>query len=170
MKSNGVFSLLVFAISIILFSGFFYYQPTFAEPFVNGLKIATSGNHVYAVWQKHSDAPLVKRDVYFRTSSDNGVTFGDTIRLNDDTTQSNPWGDGGILERVPFVSASENHVYVLWDEFGTDVPTPKWYFVVSDDYGIHFRRPILLDGGDSTASTSMIASGNNVYVFWINGT
>ncbi|MEO9277764.1 MAG: sialidase family protein [Nitrososphaera sp.] len=161
---NSYDSVIVFsAILVFLLSG---YQSASADSYPNEIKTATSGSHVYVVWQQRSDGPVEKQDIYFRTSSDNGATFADTIRLNENQNQD-PWGPG-MKEESPSIAASENHVYIIWNEYGNSIPS-GWKLAISDDYGQHFRRPVLLPA-ENAYEAYLATSESNVYIFWVNGT
>ncbi len=64
-------------------------------------RVAVSGNNVYVVWQSEV---LGKANIFFRASTDNGVTFDNAVNLN-----SNAGKSGG-----PVISATGNNVYVIW--------------------------------------------------------
>ncbi len=66
-------------------------------------QLAISGTNVYVTW---SDSLLPTTDVYFRSSADNGATFGSTLNLS-----ANPGFSTG-----PVIAASGSKVYVAWQD------------------------------------------------------
>ena len=120
------------------------------------LQVAASGSNVYAIWQ--SDISGL-REIYFKKSTDNGATFGSTIKLSSTSSAAID----------PYVAASGSNVYVVWAD-----NTPgnfDIYFKRSTDNGATFGSKI---NRSNTAAMSdkpmVVASGNYVYVMWSEAT
>ena len=118
--------------------------------------IAASGNNVYVTW--HDDTPG-NIDIFFRASNNNGTSFGIQINLSNNT--------GSSLE--PLIAASGNNVYVTWHD---DTPgNIDIFFRASNNNGTSFGTPINLSNNTGISFNPQIAaSGNNVYVTWVDDT
>src|SRR5437867_4206393 len=88
-------------------------------------KVAVDGNNVYVVW---ADDTFGTRDIYFRKSTDNGCTFGETIDISN--------LNGGSVD--PQIAASGNNVYVLWEH--TPENNGAIFFTKSSDNGNSFEK------------------------------
>jgi hypothetical protein len=92
--------------------------------------IATSGDNVYITWWSNKTGNF---EVMFRTSTDNGATFGDKINLSNTTEADSD--DANI-------AASGNSVYVTWWERNETSDTPVAR--VSNDNGATFGQMLML--------------------------
>ena len=92
--------------------------------------IAISGENVYITWWSNKTG---NEEVMFRTSTDNGITFGDKINLSN-TTEA----DSDDAE----IAASGNNVYVTWWERNetSDQPVLR----ISNDNGKTFGPLLML--------------------------
>ena len=54
---------------------------------------------MYVVWSEDGD-------VFFKRSTNNGASFGDTINLSDDNHFSH----------LPQIAVTGNNVYIVWDD------------------------------------------------------
>ena len=92
--------------------------------------IAISGENVYITWWSNKTG---NEEVMFRTSTDNGITFGDKINLSN-TTEA----DSDDAE----IAASGNNVYVTWWERNetSDQPVLR----ISNDNGKTFGPSLML--------------------------
>ena len=50
-------------------------------------EISAFGDNVYVVWQEHDDLGE-KTSIFFKASSDGGVTFGDSVKISDNAVVS----------------------------------------------------------------------------------
>ena len=66
-------------------------------------EISVSGNNVYVVWEH---TPENNGEIIFKRSTDNGVSFGQTINVGSNTG----------LQGFPQIAASGNNVYVVWHD------------------------------------------------------
>lgn len=116
--------------------------------------IAVSGSNVYVVWAERTNI-VENKEIYLRTSSDNGASFGNRINLSNSALDSD----------YPEVAVSGNNLFVIWSEGGTD--HRDVYFMTSYDNGATFGNTINLS--NSTADSyqhRLTASGENIYVLW----
>jgi len=124
-------------------------------------QMSVSGNNVYVTWVAGSQD---NQNVFFKKSTDNGATFGNTINL------SNMQG----MTSNPKIFAMDNNIYVTWHERSSN--NYGRLLVKSIDNGATFGNTINLSDkigqGNSTASVyeGVAISGNNIYVSWTNGT
>ena len=119
-------------------------------------QIAASGNNVYVTWIDSTPGNL---DILFAVSNNNGVSFGTPINLSNNT------GDSAF----PQIATIGNNVYVTWFD---DTPgNNDIFFAASNNNGTSFRTPINLSNNTGISFLPQIAaSGNNVYVTWIDST
>jgi hypothetical protein len=140
---------------------------TFGEPInlsnSNGnstnAEVAASGNNVYVVWSDTNGAKGGMEDIFFSSSSDNGVSFGEPINLSDNERNSTN----------PKVAASGNNVYVVWADSREETGTPdnvNLNLKTSADNGIHFgdRKIVKRDVDKETHLPQIAASDENVYI------
>jgi hypothetical protein len=112
-------------------------------------EIAVSGSNVYVVWIER--AANSDFDILFRSSNDNGVTFGPTINLSDNSGRS----------QDVQIAVSGSNVYVAW----RDNTPGNLLFRSSNDNGVTFGPTINLSNTSQNSFQHRIAvSGSNVYV------
>ena len=121
-----------------------------------GPQIAASGNNVYVTWV---DSTPGNPDIFFAVSNNNGTSFGTPINLSNNAGSSTN----------PQIAASGNNVYVVWYD---NTPGNDDIFVrVSNNNGTSFGTPInLSNNAGGSLFPQIAASGNNVYVTWIDST
>jgi hypothetical protein len=103
------------------------------------------GDHVFTAW---IDMRTGYGDVYFRQSSNRGLSYGQARNLSD--------GHHARASDVQ-VTRVEGHVYAVWVEAGIR-------FRVSHDFGETFGPIQVLSG--SGRAPHLVAAGGNVYVAW----
>ena len=122
------------------------------NPFPETLQIIPSLNNVYITWKENS---LEKKDNFFRASTDNGASFGNTINLSK-------------VPKFAFreIAASGNNVYSIWTGGDPNSPTDIFYSKSSD--GGNSFSPLLKVNREfgSNIEAKITASGNNVYIVW----
>lgn len=123
-------------------------------------KISAFDNNVYVVWNVE-DRLDTKNGVYFISSLDNGMTFGNTSKLN---TEEKDFGE-------PQVATYENQVYVIWG--GSDTNRLKNLSLTkSDDYGQTFSEINKISETDhgklsEPSNVEIMADQNNrVFIAW----
>ena len=117
-------------------------------------QITASGNNVYVVW---TDKTTGGGDIYFRTSTDGGATFGTIINLSNDAH----------LSYLPQIATSGSNVYVVWNDlvFVNNADQTKLFFKRSTDGGATFGSlKVLLPVTIETIRPQIATSGSNVYV------
>ncbi|MGI0027675.1 MAG: hypothetical protein ACREAD_07530, partial [Nitrosopumilaceae archaeon] len=120
-------------------------------------KIAASGNNVYITWSLTTTNK--DYDTYFTKSADKGATFSVPVNI------SNNLGDSG----VPQIAASGNDVYVTWENNG--LGNFEVFVVKSTDNGNTLASPVNISKDTTPSGAPQIAaSGNNVYVSWMDST
>ena len=118
-------------------------------------KIAASGNNVYVTWS-FTDTNK-DYDVLFSKSNDGGSTFSVPANI------SNNLGDSGL----PQMAVSGNNVYVTWEN--NDVGNFEVYVAKSTNNGNTFTAPVNLSNNPTpSGAPQIVASGNNIYVVWMD--
>jgi hypothetical protein len=138
-------------------------------------QISAYRNNVYVVWEEQTVAAtntntisnnnkenIITRgytnyDIYFKKSTDGGVTFSKAINIS-----TNPG-----FSQHPQIAVSGSNVYLAWTD---DTSYNKEIlFRMSSDEGNSFGRTIKLSDGIGESYNQEISSyGNNVYVVWEN--
>jgi hypothetical protein len=120
-------------------------------------RVAAYGQNVYVVWE---DTALGNEEIFFRASTDGGLTFGVTQNLS---------MDGGDSDD-PNIYAYGQNVYVVWNAFDSSTGTREILFKASTDGGLTFG--VTQNLSNNTAGTSdsskIAAYEQNVYVVWEN--
>jgi N,N-dimethylformamidase beta subunit-like, C-terminal len=119
-------------------------------------KIVADGAYVYALWM---DDTYGNRDIYFRRSADNGITFGETMNLSD-----NP---GGSLNPSMVASRSTSNLYIVWEHIPGN--NGEIFFTRSTDNGETFESPINIGNNTGLNGFPQVAlseNDTNVYVIW----
>lgn len=113
-----------------------------------------NGSIVHVVWYDSRDGNY---EIYYKRSTDNGITWGQDLRLT-----NNP----SISER-PTVSASGSNVHVVWG----DMRDGNWeiYYKRSIDGGLTWGQDVRLTNNPSIASfPSMQVSGTSIHLVWVD--
>jgi hypothetical protein len=113
---------------------------------------------VYVVW---SDTTTGNGDIYFKSSTDNGTTFGGRKNLSNNTG----------LSLSPKIATSGNNVYVVWSD--TTTGNGDIYFKASTSNGANFtgRKNLSSNNAGNSISTQIATSGKgNVFVVWSDTT
>jgi hypothetical protein len=122
--------------------------------------LVASQNYVYVFWIGSADAEHAGT-IIFRSSKDNGATFGDTFNIS----------NNGIAS-APQVVADNNNLYVTW--YNTTIRSDgsisdnEILFTKSSDYGENFINPIDLSNssGNFSVQPKITVSGKNVFIVW----
>jgi hypothetical protein len=119
-----------------------------------GLRLAASGDSVYMGWYRSLEDEV--GDIWFIRGVDGGRVFADIEDL--DETRRNY---GGVE-----LAASGEHVYVLWDDGGSNDGSDL-FFRRSTDRGITFEPLQRLTSSDAESDQQQLAvQGSTVYVLW----
>ncbi|HMK32253.1 MAG TPA: hypothetical protein VK431_01375, partial [Nitrosopumilaceae archaeon] len=120
-------------------------------------KVLASGNQIYVVWAFSITGK--DYDILFSKSTDGGATFTTPVNL------SNTVGDTGLPQMI----LSGNNIYITWENDGLgnfDIFVAK-----STDSGNTFAAPVnVSNDSKSSGAPQIIASGNDVYVVWMDDT
>jgi hypothetical protein len=116
-------------------------------------QISSAAENVNVIW---ADDTNRNKQVYFRASNDNGNTFGEAIKLSNDSSSSYNQD----------IAAFGNNVYAVWLENEFFGPY-RVMLAVSEDGGNSFRDPVALSENASAQSYPKISALNgHVYVTW----
>jgi hypothetical protein len=119
-----------------------------------GLRLAAGGGeNVYMAWYRTLEDE--QGDIYFVRSPVAGRVFADIENLSGNRNY-------GTVE----LAARGNHVYVVWDDFGSNDGSDL-FFRRSTDAGITFEPTVqLTDTEDNSRDQQIAVHGNTVYVTW----
>jgi hypothetical protein len=116
-------------------------------------QISSAANNVHVIWADDTNG---KKQVYFSTSNDNGNTFGEAIKLSNNSSSSFNQD----------IAAFGNNVYTVWLEKAVSGPY-RVMLATSEDGGNSFRDPVSLSEKASAQSFPKISAFNShVYVVW----
>jgi len=117
-------------------------------------QISSAADNVYVIWADDTNG---NKQVYFKTSSDNGNTFGEAIKLSNNNISSSFNQD---------IAAFGNNVYAVWLEKAFSEPY-RVMLATSEDGGISFSDSVSLSESASAQSYPKISAFNgHVYVAW----
>lgn len=120
-------------------------------------QIAVSGNNLYVVWadtRDKVDAQGIDTTIYFKRSTDGGITWGPDIRLPSVVNTS----------RDPAICISANSVHVVWADWRTETQV---YYRRSTDGGQTWEAEQPFNGEGLRQDPRIAASGDSVYVVYI---
>jgi len=116
--------------------------------------VAVSSGAVHVAWWDTRDGGIYK--VYYRRSTDGGVTWGTETRLSNTANYS----------AFPTIAASGNVVHVAWEEYEGSYNT---FYKRSTDNGATWGADTRLStGGAYDWYPSLAVSGSMVHVVWMN--
>jgi hypothetical protein len=114
--------------------------------------IAATGSDVYVVWNDSRDGNI---EIYYRKSSDSGLTWGPEIRLTNDPAVSN----------LPSIAVSGSFVHIVWDDNRDGLP--EVYYKGSTDGGENWSDDIPISSDPASSSLPNLAVSNSVlHVVW----
>ncbi|MFH1050342.1 MAG: T9SS type A sorting domain-containing protein [bacterium] len=114
--------------------------------------IAAQGNFVHVVWQDKRDGNL---EIYYKRSTDQGLTWGDDVRITNDTADT----------KNPGIALSDNNVYIIFDDEREG--NREIYFKKSTDYGNTWGEDVRLTFDNSASwCPSIEVSNSGVHVVW----
>jgi hypothetical protein len=114
--------------------------------------MAVAGNPVHVVWADPRDG---NPEIYYKRSSDGGVTWSSDLRLTSDTNYSDR----------PSVAVAGNVVHVVW--YDTRDGNLEIYYKRSTDGGASWGGDTRLTNDDSESDFPSVATaGNVVHVVW----
>lgn len=114
--------------------------------------MSVSGQIIHVVWTDYRDRD---NEIYYKSSSDGGITLGEDKRLTN--------SDG--LSWYPSISVSGQDVHVVWED--TRDKGNKWiYYKRSTDGGVTWEADIRISSVDGTQHPSVSVSASTVFVVW----
>ncbi len=117
--------------------------------------IAVNGQMVNVVWSDSRDGNY---EIYYKRSLDEGVTWGNDIRLTLD-------GNSSVS---PTIAATNSYVYIFWsdDRDGNS----EIYFKLSTDNGISWSADTRLTFDSAGSQVPSVSSmGSVIHIVWIDG-
>ena len=136
--------------------------------------ISTFRNNVYIVWQDNTPGNNYDYDIFFKSSTDNGTTFGKTVDITNNTGSAiNLSNINAIFSSTtgiqPQISTFSNNVYIVWQ--GKSAQNYDIFFKASTDNGTTFGTAINLSNNTGFSGYPRLAVyGNNVYIVWQDNT
>jgi hypothetical protein len=121
----------------------------------NGSRIASNGSIVHTVWFDTRDG---NKEIYYKRSTDAGITWGADIRLTNDPGWS----------FSPCIAISGTNVYVVWVDTRIAGVLGEIFYKNSTDNGITWGADTRLVYRSSGWGSypSIAESGQNIHVFW----
>jgi hypothetical protein len=114
--------------------------------------LSVSGFVVHVVWQDYRDG---NAEIYYKRSTDGGVSWGADIRLTNYIEAS----------MFPSMSVSGSFVHVVWYDYRDG--NNEIYYKRSTDAGVNWGADIRLTNNDaSSQKPSVVVSGSVVHVVW----
>ncbi len=114
--------------------------------------IGIFGSSVYVVWDDDRDN---NNEIYFKLSTDNGITWGSDTRLTNDAANS----------VLPSIAVTGSNLHVVWHD--TRNGTNKVYYKRSTDGGSTWGTDTRLSSNSNTqVFPSVAVSGTTVHVVW----
>jgi len=131
-------------------------QMSYAAGFSVNPSICAHESNVHIAWHD-TRFGWWNNEVYYKRSTNDGVTWGAETRLTEDTTFSN----------LPSIAVSGNNVHVAWEEMRDG--NFEMYHKHSTDNGQTWSvdERLTNDGADSHAP-SLAASGSNLHLVWLD--
>jgi hypothetical protein len=118
----------------------------------NARCIASSGDYVYAVWY---DERNVIPYIYYKRSTDGGISWGTDTRLTTNTS----------YEFKPCIIASGSNVYIVWFDYRNG--NSEIYYKSSTNYGINWGTDKrLTNNSGSSEDPSITKSGSDIHIAW----
>jgi Neuraminidase (sialidase) len=121
-----------------------------------GSSIAVSRGNIHVVW--HDNTPG-NAEIFYRRSTDNGTTWGNTKRLTKNTGYSSD----------PAIAVTGSNIHVVWSDY-----TPgnrEVYYKRSTDNGRTWsKQKRLTKNAGSSSLPSIAVSGHNIHVTWYDDT
>ncbi|UCC12782.1 MAG: exo-alpha-sialidase, partial [candidate division WOR-3 bacterium] len=131
-------------------------QISYGAGYSSSPSITAYESDIHIAWQDSRFA-WYNNEIFYRHSSDDGVTWGNESRLTEDTTFSN----------APSIGVSANYVHVVWEEMRDG--NFEIYYKRSTDYGQTWGQDIrLTDDTGESHYPSLAVSGSNVHIVWID--
>ncbi len=117
-------------------------------------QISSVADNVHIIWADNTNG---NKQVYFKSSNDNGSTFEEAMKLSNNNSSSAFNQD---------IATYGNNIYAVWLEKAISGPY-RVMLSVSENSGNSFREPVSLSENATAQSYPKISAFNgNVYVAW----
>lgn len=121
--------------------------------------VAASGSGVHVTWRDYRDDGILYSEIYYKGSTDFGITWGSDTRL----TMDSVWTDCH-----PTIAASGPNIHLVWDD-NKDLCL-ELYYRHSTNMGSSWSPTTRLTFDPDWSITPCIASsGSNVHLVWWDG-
>jgi hypothetical protein len=123
------------------------------DPAVSGnTAVCAAGSLVHVVWEEQRDG---NREIYYKRSGDEGMTWGEDTRITDNDS----------LSRLPCVGASGQETYIIWQDYRDG--DFEIYFKHSPDEGLTWEEDTrLTDYPGYSIFPNLTVSGTGLCVVW----
>lgn len=116
--------------------------------------LAVNGDNLYVVWWDGRD---LDREIYFKRSTDNGLTWQSDTRL----TNVVSWSE------YPSIAVSGSNIHIVWMDDRDESFYPEIYYKHSTNSGISWSADEKLTSNPSDPGIpSLAVFGNNVHIVW----
>ena len=121
------------------------------------IAVDSSGQYVYVVWEDSRNGH--DEDIYLARSTDGGMGFLPSVRVNDDSDSADQW--------CPVIACdnSGQNVYVAWQDFRDIGYGANVYFARSTDYGQTFEQNYCVNDTTTTGNSKQ----GNPSIYYRNG-
>ncbi len=121
--------------------------------------LSVSGSVVHVVWQDERDSQFAFAEIYYKRSTDGGITWEPDRRMTNDPLNS----------LNPSVAVNGSTVQILWQDFrdGSINGNSEIYYKRSTDDGFSWGQDTRLTNDSSISELSSVAvSGSTVSLLW----
>ena len=116
--------------------------------------VVASGLLVHVSWDDWRDTTA---EIYYKRSTDGGVTWSADLRLTNSVLSS----------RSNSMTTSGPIVHIAWHDWRNGVSNPEIYYKRSTNGGLNWSTDFrLTNNSTETYSPSIAAAGSNVYIVW----
>ncbi len=114
--------------------------------------IAVSGSLVHVVWRDNRDS---NSEIYYKCSTDSGISWGVDTRLTNNTG----------LSLSPSIAVSGSNVHIVWED--TRDGNYEIYYKRSTDSGVNWGTDTRLTyNTENSMAPSIVVSGTHVHFVW----
>lgn len=120
---------------------------------------------IHAIWEDNRNAFTTGPDIYYANSTDGGLSFNPSLRVNNDAT--------GVEQARPSIAvAQDRSVYAVWDDPRNGARGRDIYFSKSVDLGITWTPNIFVNddsaGANQDSATIAVDTLGGIYVVWVD--
>ncbi len=124
-----------------------------------GASLSASGSVVHVVWQDDRDGPVGNQEIYYKRSTDNGVSWQAEQRMTNEPAES----------FNASVAVNGSIVHIIWNDFrdGINNGNDEIYYKRSTDGGVSWGLDTRLTNDSSLSELpSVSVAGSTVNVVW----